>query len=256
MYSERLSVSGIDSSPYYVPGGAFNTYSPYSDIQMPNCTMYAYLRAFESCDASAPFPVARDGLGFGNAKTWFSNSPLPKGYEIKDGSIACFDGNYGHVAFVERKIDDTHALISESQYDDDKSLRNYKYWQKREVELIPGKATLSGIGALQGFLYLDIKDVRTEFTGSGQIVITEDYVNIRKSAAGELSKHGCYAPMGIYNVLNLKEVDGFMWYKIDSKSWVREGDWLKYYPKENDELAELKKAMREIYEISKKYVDN
>ena len=256
MYLGRLSAAGIDSSPYYVPGGNFNTYSPTSDIQMPNCTMYAYLRSFESTDAAEPFPIARDSLGFGNAKNWFSNSPLPKGYEIKTGSIACFDGNFGHVAFVEEKYDDTHALISESQYDDNKSLRNYKYWQKRVVELIPGKATLSGVGALQGFLYLPINDKRTERNGKEQVEIIEDYVNVRSSAAGEILKQGCYCPMGIYDVLNSKEVDGFMWYKLDSKSWVREGEWLIHYKKENDELAELKRAMREIYEISKKYVND
>lgn len=255
MYLDRLSVSGIETSPYYVPGGDFNTFSPLSDIQMPNCTMYAYLRSFEAVDASEPFPIARDSLGFGNAKTWFANSPLPKGYEIRSGSIACFEGNYGHVAFVEEKIDDTHGLISESQYDDDKSLRNYKYWQKRVVELIPGKATLSGIGPLQGFLYLDIKDKRTKRSNKEQIEIIEELVNVRKEAAGDLTKRGCYCPVGVYDVLNSTEKDGYMWYKIDSKSWVREGEWLIHFPKEADELTEIKKAMQEIYEISKKYAD-
>lgn len=253
MFLERLSSSGIDTSPYYVPQGDFNTFSPYSDIQMPNCTIYAYLRSFESTDASEPYPIARDGLGFGNAKNWYSSSPLPKGEKIKTGSIACFDGQYGHVAYVERKIDDTHALISESQYDDDKSLRNYKYWQKRVVELKVGKATLTGVGALQGFLYLNIDDKRTTRSEKEQVEITEEYVNVRKSADGELTKQGCYCPMGVYDVLNSKEVDGFTWYKLDSKCWVREGSWLIHYPAQND-YAEMKKAMNEIYEIAKRWI--
>ena len=254
MYLERLSATGIESSPYYVPGGQFDTASPSSSVQMPNCTMYAYCRSFESVDAAEPFPIARDTLGFGNAKTWFENSPLPKGYELKTGSIACFDGNCGHVAFVERKLDSTHALISESQYDDDKSLRNYKYWQKRVVELIPGEATLKGVGALQGFLYLPINDIRTvRDINYEQIAITEDFVNVRISADGDLKKPGCYCPMGVYNVLNSKNVNGYMWYKIDSKCWVREGEWLTHFDKEDDEIAQLKRAMNEIYQISKKY---
>ena len=246
MYLERLSASGIESSKYYVPNGQFNTYSPSSSIQMPNCTIYCYCRSFSATNAEAPFPVARNGLGFGNAKTWFANSPLPKGYEIKTGSIACFDGNYGHVAFVERKIDDTHALISESQYDDDKSLRNYKYWQKRVVELKVGEATLKGVGALQGFIYLPIDDIRVKRDeGLEQIGIIEEYVNVRTSANGDVVQQGCYLPMGVYDVLASKEVDGYMWYKIQSKHWVREGSWLTHYPK-NDEVEELKREIKRL----------
>lgn len=238
MYLERLSAAGLDSSKYFAPG-EFNT-SAY-DLQLPNCTLYCYLRAFEACGATKPFPIAKNTLGFGNAKNWFENSPLEKGYEIRTGSIACFDGNYGHVAFVERKIDDTHALISESQYDDDKSLRNYKYWNKKTVELIPGKATLNGVGALQGFLYLPIDDIRTN---SG-IEIVEEMVNVRQTADGEITVRGCYCPMGFYSVLGTKEVNGYTWYKIDNKCWVREGYWLKY----DNELEILRSKLKRIKEI-------
>ena len=131
MFLERLSSEGIDdTSVYYKPSGKFNTAMRDSDVQMPNCTQYCYLRSFSATSAKSPYPIARNSLGFGNAKTWYELSPLPKGQELKNGSIACFDGKYGHVAFVERVIDKTHALISESQYDEDKSLRNNKFWQK------------------------------------------------------------------------------------------------------------------------------
>lgn len=256
MYLERLSDYGIDTSPYYEPNGKFNTSPAGSDIQMPNCTIYTYLRSFEATDAKKPYPIARDRTGFGNAKTWFANSPLPKGSEIRTGAIACFDGNYGHVAFVERKIDDTHALITESQYDSNKSLRNYKYWQKRVVELVTGKATLSGVGKLQGFLYLDIDDIRTSRnTSVEQIEITEEMVNVRGKANGEIVRKGCYCPMGIYNVLSKREVDGYMWYEIDKANWVREGDWLTYYGANNydallKENEELRERIRQIHELS------
>lgn len=245
MYLERLSPSGMDNK-YYLPQGDFNTSPSDSDIQMPNCTMYAYLRAFESVNASKPFPIARSTLGFGNAKTWFNQSPLKKGNEIRTGSIACFNGNYGHVAFVERKIDNNHALISESQYDADKSLRNYKYWNKRIVELEVGKATLTGVGELQGFLYLDIDDARV---GNGKVEITEDYVNVRSEPNGHLVLAGCYCPMGIYNYYQRKNVDGYNWYEIDLGCWVREGTWLKVL-EEDDLLNDLRK----IKEIISKWV--
>lgn len=257
MYLERLSSQGIDTSEYYVPGGKYNTSPSGSDVQMPNCTMYAFCRGYEMSEATERFDLARVGGGFGNAKDWYRDSPLPKGEFLMKGSIACFDGKYGHVACVERVIDENHALISESQYDPDKSLRNYKYWQKRIVELEVGKATLSGVGELQGFLYLPIKDNTTSRKNKAQIEILEEYVNVRTSANGSIKVDGCYCPMGIYDVLNQKEVDGWIWYKIDSKSWVREGDWLKYYPEENslkEENEQLKADMKRIEEIVKRWI--
>lgn len=246
IYLERLNAPSLDSK-YYRPSGTFNTSPPNSDVQMPNCTMYAYLRSFESCMADEPFPISRNSLGFGNAKTWYSNSPLPKGGEIRDGSIACFDGNYGHVAFVERRIDYNHALISESQYDDDKTLRNYKYWQKRIVELEVGKATLSGVGKLQGFLYLPIPDKRVE-TG---IEVTEDYVNVRTAPEGEILMNGCYCPRGFYKPLEKVFVNGHQWFKLDTNAWVRDGEWLK---EENTEVEEMLKDFAAIKRIISKYV--
>lgn len=253
MILERLSSKGIDTSPYYVPNGQFNTSPPYSDVQMPNCTMYAFCRSYEICEATERFDIARKGGGFGNAKDWYKDSPLPKGSKIRVGSIAVFNGSYGHVAIVERVVDSTHALISESQYDPDKTLRNYKYWQKRTVELVVGKATLSGVGELLGFIYLPIKDIRTSRNDKEQIEIIEEYVNVRTSANGTIKTEGCYLPMGIYNVLNSKEADGYVWYKIDSKAWVREGSWLKHYAA-NDEVGELKADMKKIYEIIKRWL--
>lgn len=255
MYLERLSSTGLDTLKYFKPNGLFNTSNPNSDIQMPNCTMYCYLRAFEATNAKAPFNVARNSLGFSNAKYWFNDSPLDKGFKLKNGSIACFDGNYGHVAFVERVIDDTHALISESQYDSNKSIRGTKYWNLRTVELIKGKATLSGVGALQGFLYLPIEDIRTIRNATKeQIEILDERVNVRDDNL-EIFEQGTYAPIGIYNVLDKKEIDNYTWFKLGTNNWVRSGDWLRYYPVNNyDELIkeniELKERLKKIMEVA------
>ena len=244
MILERLSVDGIDTSPYYEPNGKFNTTPPGNDIQMPNCTMYCYLRTFECSNATKPFPVARTSLGFGNAKTWYGASPLEKGSKLKQFSIACFDGTYGHVAFVEQVIDSTHALITESQYDSNKSLRNYKYWQKRVVELIPGKATLSGVGVLQGFLYVPVKDIRVSRNSEfEQVEILDDMVNVRVKPNGNITRAGNYAPRGIYNILDIKNDGDWDWYQLDKNCWVRQGDWTRYYPIDS-ELEKLRKENR------------
>lgn len=248
MFLERLSSNGLSDSPYFIPNGKFNTAPSDSDIQMPNCTMYAFCRSYEASDAVTRYDIVRKGGGFGNANTWFKSSPLPKGSKLRVGSIACFDGEYGHVAFVERVIDDTHALISESQYSPDKSLRDYHYFQTRIVELKVGESTLSGVGPLQGFIYLDIDDKRTQIDGGEQIEILEDYVNVRATPNGNIARKGCYAPMGVYNILSRRQIDGYMWYELDKNNWVREGSWLKYYS--SDLMEDLKK----IKEIISKWV--
>jgi len=247
MFLERLSKNGIESSPYYVPNGQFNTAPPNSDVQMPNCTCYCYSRFFESVSAPTPYPVARTTLGYGNAKTWYEKSPLPKGKELKTGCIAVFDGNFGHVAYVERKIDSTHAIISQSQYDSNKSLRNYKYFETRQVELVIGKSTLSGIGPLIGFIYAPIQDIRVDRDETKeQILIKEDMVNVRIEPNGEPYQTGCYAPMGYYDVLQIKNVEGYNWYCIEPNHWVREGSWLVHY-----ELTDTEELMKEIAELKK-----
>ena len=265
MFLERLQNYGIDKSPYYIyknDGGKFNPVpSSKSDTAMPNCTDYALCRGWEASEAPKPFPIALPtSTGFGNAKTWYDKTPLPKGKELKVGSIAVFDGTYGHVAFVERVIDKTHALISQSQYDANKSLRNYKYFETREVELVVGKATLSGIGSLIGFIYLPINDIRVNRNSDKeQVEIIQQMVNVRTSPEGYVYREGCYAPMGIYNVQDKKEVNGYMWYQLEKDHWVREGDWLKYYElsdlanlkKENEEM---KKAFKEVNLIISKYL--
>lgn len=254
MFLERLQNYGMETSPYYIYGGDFNHYT--YDNQLPNCTTFDMLRTYEATEAKTPYPIAQNNLGFPVAKDWIKYSPLPKGSELRLGSIVCFDGNFGHVAFVERVLDKTHALISQSQYDSNKSLRNYKYFETREVKLVVGEATLDGIGKLQGFIYTPINDIRVKRDkNKEQIEITQSMVNVRTKPNGILVAQGCYAPMGIYNVEDKQIVDGYTWYQLEENHWVREGEWLKYYGVDNidniiKENEELKKILKEIHTLS------
>lgn len=242
MFLTRLNIFSQDN-PYYIQGGRFNTFS--ADVQMPNCTCYAYLRMEEMMELTSPNNnLVSSAGGFPNAKNWYNTTSLPKGQVLREGSIAVFDGNCGHVCVVEKILDPTHAIISQSQYDSNKARRDYKYWERRSAELAPGKATLAGIGKLIGFIYPPIKDVRTKRDeGKEQVQIVDDFVNVRDSADGNIKNQGCYCPAGIYNVLDSKEIDGFVWYKLDSKCWVRDGDWLVHYPEPSNEVSELKREI-------------
>ena len=236
MYLERLSVQGVDSNSnpnkYFAPSGVFNTAAKLADVNLPNCTMYCMCRGYEAMEASERFPWIRSTPGFGNAKTWFSTTTMPKGYQLREGSIAVFDGNCGHVAFVERVLDSTHAIISESNYSSVKTRRDWMYWRARTVELKVGKATLSGVGKLIGFIYLPINKVSVSLDETkDQVEVNCEALNVRVSPSITADKYtGLYCPLGIYNVLNKEEADGFTWYKISSKSWIAGVDGVIYYP--------------------------
>lgn len=246
MFLERLNSQGIDTSKYYKYGGDFNPVpSSKSDTAMPNCTDYALCRTYEATETSKPFPVASNKLGFPNAKYWYERTLLAKGKELKVGSIAVFNGVSGHVAYAERVLDKTHALISQSQYTSNKAIRDYRYFEIREVELVVGKATLSGVGELIGFIYTPINDIRVNRDfNKEQIEITKPMVNVRIQPNGQVHTNGCYAPMGIYNITNKKQVDEYMWYELETNHWVRSGDWLSYY--EMSDIANLKKENEEL----------
>jgi len=244
MFLERLSINGVDSNnnpnKYYIPQGTFNIYQRDADINLPNCTMYCMLRANESCDATSPMKdiAIKGSTAFHNAKYWFFETGMPKGTELREGSIAVFDGNAGHVAYVEKKIDNTHATITHSQYCSNKNVRDYRYWQRIDnQELVVGKATMSGVGKLLGFIYLPINDKRVERNlAKNQVEVSSQFINIRKSPSLSAEKYdGCYCPVGIYNVYNLAEADGNTWYKLDSKSWIAGVDDVMYYEAEEED---------------------
>lgn len=240
MYLIRRNISGanITSNPnkYYEPNGTFNTISATNDIQMPNCTQYCMLRSNEALQATSKVSgIAQAGTGFGNAKNWYANTQMEKGSTPRPGSIAVFTGTYGHVAFVEDVVDSTHCNITQSSYDADKSLRNYKYWEKVDNQyLVVGSATISGVGALLGYIYLPVDDVRvSRNTLVNQVRVTTDVLRVRTepSLSGGYSA-GCFCPKGYYNVLDTRTADGYTWYKIDTDCWIAnvgEPD-VYYYP--------------------------
>lgn len=247
-----------EQNEYYVPSGKFNIYAAKDDINLPNCTMYCFLRAHEALSlVERDRFLIRPAGGFGTAKQWFNQTSLPKGYELREGAIAVFDGNSGHVAFVEKKINNNHGTISESDYTSNKSVRDWHYWNLREnVELTVGKATISGVGKLIGYIYLPVDDIRVarDITKL-QVNIKEDKVNVRidPSLSAPLFDQGCYIAPGIYNVIGTREADGYTWVKVEHDHWIACGNWAEIYevpttpdPEPTDNTSELKNQIKEL----------
>lgn len=109
---ERSDVWYYELNRYYTHG-----------YGMPNCTAYAYGRAYEILGEESKLPTR------GNAGSWYKTNKTnwdakdteisyPYGDTPRVGAIACWDkndDNWGHVAVVE-SIEDGIVTYSESQY--------------------------------------------------------------------------------------------------------------------------------------------
>lgn len=246
MYLERLSKTGMESSKYY-QNRTFN-HALGGEDDLPNCAQYDVSRGYEACLVDEPFLMFKDRSagGYPEAGNFYKDTILPKGSVLKIGSFACFDN---HVAFIERVNTDGTCLLTDSRYDTNKSLRNDRYWRKMDgIKLVVGKKpNIANIGKFQGCIYLPISDIRvTRDESKEQILIKEDMVNVRVIPNGDLVEAGCYAPMGIYNVQDIKNDGEFNWYQLDKSCWVRDGEWLTYYPIEENELQRLKAENKEL----------
>ncbi len=107
-YTPRTTAPAKDNKYYYSKINPF-----YPNYGLPNCTCYAYGRAYEILGVDPKLPT-------GNAGTWYEKDTThEKGSTPQLGAIACWKGtssNYnGHVAVVEA-IDGNKISFSESNY--------------------------------------------------------------------------------------------------------------------------------------------
>ena len=122
-----------------------STQNPFvaSGWPMPNCTCYAWGRAWEI--RGTPLPK---GCYLGNANTWYGETALPKGPPSSPalGAIAVWGGApgdpNGHVAVVEA-IDGSSVTVSQSNH-------LGRWFDTQTVQDI---STYGGCGALLGYIY-------------------------------------------------------------------------------------------------------
>lgn len=109
-YTPRLSAPSSSNKYYYSDLNVFYKYG----WGMPNCTAYAYGRAYEILKSEPK-------LSWGNAEDWYgynkSNGYYKYGKTPKLGAIACwyYNGGGGHVAVVE-KIENGTITFSNSAW--------------------------------------------------------------------------------------------------------------------------------------------
>lgn len=153
---KKLTLEDVKTNKYFTTTLCTNAVTNPTN-KLPNCTTFA-ICAWHWC-YGAPDRVAlfknRAAGGFGNAKLWYSEYKFDKGATPKIGSIACWTGTYGHVAFVYDFEDLGNGYYNIKVYESNLSGRTNPslYFRDITYKVKVGVANNSTLGAFLGFCY-------------------------------------------------------------------------------------------------------
>lgn len=85
-------------------------------------------------------------------------------------------------------------------------------------------------------------------TTKDQLKVLTTNLRVRKEPSTDSAILGFVQTNGIYNYYDVKDNQGYKWYKIENEQWIANNEeWLEIYPKEEDEkvIEELKKELAE-----------
>lgn len=207
-FSPRLSAPSSSNKYYYSNLNVFYKY----DYGMPNCTAYAYGRAYEILGSEPK-------LSWNNAEQWYdynkSNGYYKYGQTPKVGAIACwsYNGGGGHVAVVE-KVENGQITFSNSA------------WSGKNFYLSYASTSDKNAGGnswwnFQGYIYLGDFSGSTSTTQATTKKITyttgtyktdvDDYLNMR-SGAGTSYSYVTSVPGNVtLNVTKVSTAGGYTW---------------------------------------------
>lgn len=215
-FTPRLSAP--DGSNKYYYSSNYNVFQKYG-YGLPNCTAYAYGRAYEILGTEPK-------LSWNGAGQWYGYNQEGKYYKYgstpKVGAIACWTyGNGGHVAVVEQIDSNGNMTLSNSE------------WGGRTFYLTTAKTTDSNPGGnswwtFQGYIYLIdspeiVVDDKSSYKTGVYEVDAEPYLNVRSKAGTSYSISGMLNPGKKITVTKTVYTDGLDWgyTEVDSvKGWV------------------------------------
>lgn len=207
-FSPRLSAPSSSNKYYYSDLNAFYKYG----YGMPNCTAYAYGRAYEILGSEPK-------LSWNNAEQWYgynkANGYYKYGQTPKVGAIACWSYNCGggHVAVVE-KVENGQITFSNSA------------WSGKNFYLSYASTSDKNAGGnswwnFQGYIYLGDFSGSTSTTQATTKKVTyttgtyktdvDDYLNMR-SGAGTSYSYVTSVPGNVtLNVTKVSTAGGYTW---------------------------------------------
>lgn len=207
-FSPRLSAPSSSNKYYYSNLNVFYRYG----YGMPNCTAYAYGRAYEILGSEPK-------LSWNNAEQWYdynkSNGYYKYGQTPKVGAIACwsYDGGGGHVAVVE-KVENGQITFSNSAWSGKKFYLSYASTSDK-------KAGGNSWWNFQGYIYLGDFSGSTSTTQATTKKVTyttgtyktdvDDYLKMR-SGAGTSYSSVTFVPDNVtLNVTKVSTAGGYTW---------------------------------------------
>ena len=197
-----------DGSNKYYYNSNYNVFQKYG-YGLPNCTAYAYGRAYEILGTEPK-------LSWNGAGQWYgynqSNGYYKYGSTPKVGAIACWSyGGGGHVAVVEKIESNGTMTLSNSE------------WGGRTFYLTTAKTTDSNPGGnswwtFQGYIYLiDSADVVIDNTSSYKTGVykttAEPYLNMRSNAGMGYSVIQPVYKNASLTITETSYADGYNWGK-------------------------------------------
>lgn len=197
VFTPRLTAPSKKSKYYYSDDNVFHKYG----YGMPNCTCYAWGRAYEILGE-------KPNLCIYDAGEWFSYNKKNKYYSYgttpKLGAIACYtykNGGSGHVAVVEKITEDT-VYYSNSAW----SGQEFYISTSDFKDFTGGNKGWN----FEGFIYIG-DFVEGEQSGDLYRITSTDGVNMRKGAGTSYATVGAIPSNATVLVTETKKANGYLW---------------------------------------------
>ena len=197
VFTPRLTAPSKKNKYYYSDDNVFHKYG----YGMPNCTCYAWGRAYEILGE-------KPNLCIYDAAEWFSYNKKNKYYSYgntpKLGAIACYtykNGGSGHVAVVEKITEDT-VYYSNSAW----SGQEFYLTTSDFKDFTGGNKNWN----FEGFIYIG-DFVEGEQSGDIYRITCSEGVNMRKGAGTSYATVGAIPYDATVLVTQTKKANGYLW---------------------------------------------
>lgn len=197
-YKPRLTAPSYSNKYYYSNNNIFYSIG----YGMPNCTAYAWGRAYELLGTQPKLSVD-------SAHYWYDynkdHNYYPYGKTPKLGAIACWDNPYGgHVAVVE-KITSTTVTLSHSEW------AGRSFFLTEHAVGAPNGGAVSSGWKFEGYIYI----LDGEILPDGDIyrVNSSNGLNLRKGAGTKYSALTAIPDKTDIVVTDTRKADGYTWGK-------------------------------------------
>ncbi|MDO5123567.1 MAG: dockerin type I domain-containing protein [Eubacteriales bacterium] len=199
-FTPRLSAPGKSNAYYYSNKNIFYSIG----YGMPNCTAYAWGRAYEILKTKPNLSVDSAHYWWGYNKT---NKYYPYGQTPKLGAIACWNNPYGgHVAVVE-KIENGTVTLSHSAWGGPNFYTTtYSVGDK-------SAGIYSSGWSFYGYIYILDGAAAKPTTGDIYRITSSDGVNLRKGAGTSYTVLGAIPYNDEITVTEYKVAGGYTWGK-------------------------------------------